>query len=57
LIDNFDGPKKLEHWTFSNGAEFPGASGKLSLGPGHEGRGAVLAIVLPAWTKHIVALM
>lgn len=25
LIDNFDGPDKLRHWTFSNGAEFQGA--------------------------------
>ncbi|HEY1947847.1 MAG TPA: cellulase family glycosylhydrolase [Bryobacteraceae bacterium] len=43
LIDNFDASKKLPHWLFSNGAEFPGASGKLSLGPGHEKRGAILA--------------
>lgn len=43
LIDSFDGSKKLLHWHFSNGAEFPGASGRLSLGPGHEGRGAILA--------------
>jgi hypothetical protein len=43
FIDNFDGSKNLQHWRFSNGAEFPGASGRLSLGPGHAGRGAVLA--------------
>jgi glycosyltransferase involved in cell wall biosynthesis len=43
LIDNFDGPEKLRNWTFSNGAEFQGASGTLSLGQGHEGNGAVLA--------------
>jgi hypothetical protein len=43
LIDNFDASKKLQHWTFSNGADFPGASGRLSLGPGHERRGAILA--------------
>ena len=43
FIDDFDGSKKLHHWSFSNGAEFPGASGTLSLGLGHEGRGAVLA--------------
>jgi len=42
-IDNFDAAKKLRHWSFSNGAEFPGASGSLSLGPGHAGRGAALA--------------
>jgi hypothetical protein len=43
LIDNFDGPEKLQNWTFSPGAEFPGASGSLSLGRGREGHGAVLA--------------
>lgn len=42
LIDNFDGSEELRNWTFSNGAEFQGASGALALGPGHEGHGAVL---------------
>lgn len=42
LIDDFDGSNGLQHWSFSNGAEFPGASGTLSLGPGHQGWGAVL---------------
>lgn len=42
LIDNFDASNTLQHWRFSNGAEFTGASGTLSLGPGHAGRGAVL---------------
>jgi polysaccharide biosynthesis protein PslG len=43
LIDNFDESKKLQHWGFSNGPEFPGANGMLSVGSGYEGRGAVLA--------------
>jgi hypothetical protein len=42
LIDDFDGRDGLRHWTFSNGAEFPGASGQLLPGPGHKGRGAAL---------------
>jgi Cellulase (glycosyl hydrolase family 5) len=42
LIDNFDRSNKLQLWSFSNGPEFPGASGTLSLGQGHEGRGGVL---------------
>ena len=42
LIDNFDGADGLRHWSFSNGAEFPGASGQLLAGPGHKGRGATL---------------
>jgi hypothetical protein len=42
-IDDFDGSQPLQHWRFSNGPEFPGASGRLSLGPGHTGHGAVLA--------------
>lgn len=43
LIDDFDGAKGLQDWTFSNGSEFPGARGALSLGPGREGRGAILS--------------
>lgn len=42
LIDDFDHSRKLQHWRFSNGPEFPGASGSLLLGSGHQGRGAIL---------------
>jgi hypothetical protein len=36
MIDDFDSPAVLQHW-----------SGALSLGPGHEGQGAVLAYRFP----------
>ncbi|MBV9268085.1 MAG: hypothetical protein JO061_18095, partial [Acidobacteriaceae bacterium] len=42
LVDNFANSSSLRAWQFSNGAEFPGASGSLSLGPGHTGAGATL---------------
>jgi len=42
LIDDFHDQSSLAHWQFSNGAEFPGANGSLSLGQGHSGRGAKL---------------
>ncbi len=38
LIDDFDGPTALQHWQ---------SSGSLSLGPGHQGQGAVLAYRFP----------
>ncbi len=41
-IDDFENPTALRHWHFSNGREFPGADGTLSIGVGHIGRGAVL---------------
>ncbi|MFN8494271.1 MAG: cellulase family glycosylhydrolase [Caldilineaceae bacterium] len=43
LLDNFEGRTTVAPWTFYNGAEFPGASGSLSLGAGHTGQGAVLS--------------
>jgi Cellulase (glycosyl hydrolase family 5) len=38
VIDDFDGPLALQHWH---------SSGDLSLGPGHQGQGAVLAYRFP----------
>jgi len=42
LVADFEGKNPLKRWTFSNGEEFPGASGSLTTGPGHTGQGAVL---------------
>ena len=42
-IDDFESPSSPAPWSFSNGPEFPGATGSLSLGTGHHGRGAHLA--------------
>ena len=43
MIDDFEDPNSPAPWTFSRGAEFPGATGTLSAGLGHHGRGAHLA--------------
>ncbi len=43
VIDDFSAPTSPAPWVFSNGAEFPGATGSLSLGPGASGAGAALA--------------
>src|SRR2546422_2101644 len=43
MIDDFEGPNSPAPWTFSGGAEFPGATGALSTGLGHHGKGAHLA--------------
>jgi hypothetical protein len=42
LVGDFHNRSSLAQWRFSNGAEFPGASGSLSLGEGHSGSGAKL---------------
>jgi hypothetical protein len=51
VLDHFDHAKKLHHWSFSNGPEFPGGDGSLSLGraeagadgPEENGHHAILA--------------
>lgn len=42
LIDSFERAAPAP-WQFGNGAEFPGATGSLSIGAGHSGQGAHLA--------------
>jgi hypothetical protein len=42
LIDDFEGANSPSPWTFSNGPEFPGATGSLSSGVGYHGKGAHL---------------
>jgi hypothetical protein len=42
IVADFEGKNPLKRWTFSNGPEFPGAFGSLSIGPGHQGQGAIL---------------
>src|SRR5437867_2203014 len=41
MIDDFEGPNSPAPWTFSGGA--PGATGILSAGVGHHGKGAHLS--------------
>src|ERR1700722_20804016 len=42
-IDDFSSPSSPSPWVFSNGPEFPGATGSLTSGPGASGPGAALA--------------
>jgi hypothetical protein len=42
-IDDFSSPTSPAPWVFSNGPEFPGATGSLAAGPGETGPGAALA--------------
>jgi hypothetical protein len=42
-LDDFEGTRAPEPWTFSNGPAFPGATGSLTRGAGHSGSGAHLA--------------
>jgi hypothetical protein len=43
LIDDFESSSSPAPWQFYNGAEYPGATGSLTLGTGHSGHGAHLA--------------
>jgi hypothetical protein len=43
VIDDFESPTSPAPWVFSNGPEFPGATGSLTSGPGVMGKGAALA--------------
>jgi hypothetical protein len=43
VIDAFESKTSPAPWVFSNGPEFPGASGSLTSGPGEMGNGAALA--------------
>ncbi len=43
VIDDFEAANSPAPWTFSNGPEFPGATGSLASGPGMTGKGAALS--------------
>ncbi len=42
-IDQFEEPDSPSAWSFSNGPEYPGASGSVSQCPGHTGNGMCLS--------------
>ena len=42
-IDDFEAANSPSPWVFSNGPEFPGATGSLASGPGSTGKGAALS--------------
>jgi hypothetical protein len=55
LIDDFERANAPAPWTFSNGAEFPGATGSLTSGIGHSGKGAHLAFNLSRGGHYVSA--
>src|SRR5208282_1371183 len=55
LIDNFERSNAPAPWTFSNGPEFPGATGSLTAGSGHSGTGAHLAYDLSKGGHYVSA--
>jgi len=57
LIDSFEGRSSPAPWTFSNGPEFPGATGSLTLGAGYSGQGAQLAYDLSQGGNYTAAYL
>ena len=55
LIDNFERTNAPAPWTFSNGPEFPGATGSLTAGTGYTGKGAHLAYNLSQGGHYVSA--
>ena len=57
LIDDFESSQSPAPWVFYNGAEFPGATGALTAGEGHAGKGAHLAYDLSAGGNYVSATL
>src|ERR1039457_2259608 len=57
LVDNFERPSAPAPWTFSNGPEFPGATGSLAAGGGHAGTGAHLAYDLSKGGNYVSVIL
>ncbi len=55
LLDDFESATSPEPWRFASGAEFPGAKGSLSSGPGHTGKGLWLAYDLTSGGRYVQA--
>lgn len=55
-VGTFDDAPAVAAWTFSNGPEFPGATGSLSSGGGHPGTGAHLAYDTSAGGNYVAAV-
>lgn len=54
VLDTFE-RNAIAPWTFYNGAEFPGATGSLNLGTGHQGKGALLSYDLSRGGQYVSA--
>ena len=55
VIDDFESGAALSSWTFYNGAEFPGATGTLTMGTGHQGKVAHLSYNFTAGGSYVSA--
>jgi len=55
LVEDFESATAPAPWLFSNGAEFPGATGSLTAGPGFVGKGAHLAYDLSLGGAYVAA--
>ena len=56
VIDDFEGASSPAPWAFSNGVEYPGATGALSRGTGYTGAGAHLAYDTSAGGNYVAAI-
>jgi len=57
VLDDFEQASSPSPWVFSNGAEFPGATGSFTSGTGHTGKGAVLAYDLTKGGHYVSATL
>ncbi len=53
VLDAFEAASSPAPWTFSNGPEFPGATGSLASGPGIMGKGAALSYDFSAGGNYV----
>jgi hypothetical protein len=57
VIDNFDEVNSPSPWVFSNGPEYPGATGSLTRVPGYSGFGACLSFNLTGGGNYVSATL
>jgi MYXO-CTERM domain-containing protein len=57
VVDDFESASSPAPWVFSNGPEFPGATGSLTSGTGHTGKGAHLAFDFSGGGHYVAATL
>src|SRR5262249_44870544 len=57
MLADFEDSGAPAPWAFSNGPEFPGATGSLTLGSGHTGSGAHLAYDFTGGGHYVAATL
>lgn len=55
LLADFEASSSLSHWSFSNGPEFPGATGSLTVVNGNDGKASRLSYDLSAGGNYVSA--